>query len=159
MEDFVEQKEPKIVERPAFIIVGKLYRGKNENKEIPQLWQSYGPQMHQIKNVKNQHICYGVMDNFDQESKEFDYVAAQEVSQVEDPPEGLVSWEIPECTYAVFTCTLPTISETFDYIYHKWLPASGYEHSPSLEFELYDERFHPEKPQSELDIYIPIKKK
>ena len=148
--------EAKIVTIPAFTVAGMLYRGKNENREIPQLWQKFGPRMQEIKHAVKEPIAYGVMDNFDAESGEFDYMAALKVSSAEDIPEGMASWEIPESKYAVASCTLPTIHEIFKALYD-WIPASGYERAPGPELEWYDERFDPEQPHSELDIYIPIK--
>ncbi len=49
------------------------------------------------------------------------------------------------------------IMDNFDHIYQEWLPASDYQRQPGPEFELYDERFDPHDPESELDVYISIK--
>ena len=155
----MEFPEPKIVSREKFKVVGKLYRGDNTNQEIPKLWQEYGPQMGSIPHVVNRHISYGVMDHFDEQTKVFDYLAGQEVSRVEQLPEGLASWEIPAMTYAVVTCTLPTLMQAFDFLYKDWLPASGYERAPGAEFELYDERFDPQRPHSAMELYIPVNQK
>jgi len=149
--------EPKIATRPAFTIVGMLYRGKNEKGEIPQMWDEFISRADEIKRKVNPHVAYGVIDNFDMRSGEFDYVAGFEVESIADIPEGMVSWEVPEGTYAVFTCTLPTLMEAFQYAYKTWLPQSGYSRADGPEFELYDENFDPEDESSEMYIYIPIK--
>ena len=150
--------EPKIVSRPAFTVVGMKYRGKNEQNEIPQLWSQFGPRMGEIKHKVDRDIAYGVMGNLDESSGEFDYVAAIEVENADDLPNGMVSWGVPEQTYAVFTCTLPTIRETFQHVYETWLPQSAYQRGMDVEFELYDADFDPEDPSSEMTIYIPIKR-
>ena len=150
--------DPKIVTKKSFTVAGFKYRGKNENQEIPQLWQTYNRRFGQLRHRTPEKIAYGLMDNFDEQSGEFDYVAGTAVSSDKDLPADAVIWEVPEQTYAVFTCTLPTIHETFDNIYSKWLPKSGAKRQPGIEFELYDERFSTEDPDSELDIYIPIQK-
>jgi AraC family transcriptional regulator len=149
--------EPKIVTKPAFTVVGMKYRGKNEKSEIPQLWEQFGPRICEIKHLADPHVAYGVMHNYDEESGEFDYVAGFEVSSVAEVPEGMVSWEVPEQTYAVFTCTLPTLMETFERAYKTWLPHSGYQRADSPEFELYDENFDSQDENSEMAIYIPIR--
>jgi AraC family transcriptional regulator len=151
--------EPKIVTREAFQVVGMKYRGKNENQEIPQLWQDYGARWKEIQHVVNPEVAYGVMNNYDESSGEFDYVAAMEVERLEDIPEGMVGWKVSEQTYAVFPCTLPKIKEAYDYALHKWLPESAYLHAGSVEFELYDEEFNPQDPDSEFYYYMPIKEK
>jgi AraC family transcriptional regulator len=149
--------EPKIVNRGAFTIVGMKYHGKNENNEIPQLWGEFGPRMGEIKQVANLHVAYGVCDNFDMSSGEFDYIAGFEVGSTAEIPESMVSLDIPAGKYAVFTCTLPTLGETYQYAYHTWLPQSGYQRAPGPEFELYDESFDLKDPSSKMDVYIPIK--
>ncbi len=151
--------EPKIVKRAAFQVVGMKYRGKNENQEIFQLWGEYGARWKEIKHIVNPDEAYGVMDHFDERSGEFDYVAAMEVERLEDIPEGMVGWEVPAQTYAIFPCTLPKIREVYDYALHQWLPESPYEHTGDIEFELYDENFNPEDANSEFFYYMPIKEK
>jgi AraC family transcriptional regulator len=149
--------EPKIVSRPAFRVVGLKYRGKNENNEIPRLWQAIGPRVREIKNIADDHVAYGISANMDESTGEFDYVAAFEVSTSEDIPEGMVCFEVPGGKYAVFSTTLPKIGETFHSAYHSWLPESGYQAAGGPEFELYDERFDVQDSSSEFDLYIPVK--
>lgn len=148
--------KPKIASRSAFTVVGTKYHGKNENKEIPQMWQDFGPRMREIKQVVNTCIAYGICANMDEKTGEFDYVAGFEVEAVADVPEGMVSMEIPEATYALFTTTLPAIHETFHNAYHTWLPQSGYRPTGGPELELYGEEFDPQDPTSTFEVYIPI---
>jgi AraC family transcriptional regulator len=150
--------EPKIVKRAAFTVVGMKYHGKNENNEIPQMWGQFGPRVPEIKHIVDPHVAYGVCDNFDESSSEFDYIAGFEVGSTAEIPEGMVSWDIPEGKYAVFTCTLPTLGETYQYAYYTWLPQSGYQRAAGPEFELYDESFDPKDPSSKMDVYVPIQK-
>lgn len=148
--------EIKIVEMPAFTIVGLKYRGKNEEDEIPQLWQALMPRAQEIEAMVELPVAYGISANMDEDSGEFDYVAGFEVSRATDIPEGMVVIEVPGGRYARFTTTLPNIGETFQNAYGQWLPAVGLKPSGGPEIELYDERFDSEDPSSEFDIYIPI---
>lgn len=152
----VNTMEPKIVSKPALTVVGMKYRGKPLSDEIPQLWGAFAARIGEIKHIRNPEIAYGVSDNMDESTGEFDYVAACEVESAADIPEGMVSVDFPAQTYAVFTCTLPTIGETFEYIYRTWLPTSGFRRPRSPEFELYDEDFNPNDPSSELYVYVPV---
>jgi AraC family transcriptional regulator len=148
--------EPKIITKPAFTVVGMHYRGRNEQNEIPQLWQALGPRSQEIENLAQTHAAYGIMYGYDESSGEFDYLAAMEVKTASNVPEGMISLEVPKQTYAVFTCTLPTIGQAFEHINHTWLPQSGYQRAGGPEFEYYDKRFDIQKPESEMDLYIPI---
>ncbi len=149
--------QPKIVDRPGFTVVGLKYRGKNENNEIPQLWQVLMPRVGDIKNMVDDHVAYGISANVDESSGEFDYIAGFAVSTIEDVPEDMVSFEVPGSKYAVFPTTLPKIGETFKNAYHTWLPEGGYQPTGGPEFEAYDERFDPQDPGSLFDLYIPVK--
>jgi AraC family transcriptional regulator len=148
--------ELKIVEKAGFAVVGLKYRGKNENYEIPQVWQALGPRTGEIENLADHTAAYGISADVDHSAGEFSYIAGFEVSNAEDVPEGMVAFEVPAGKYAVFRTTLPKIGETFQNAYHTWLPQAGHQPSGGPEFELYDEQFDPQDPKSEFDLYIPI---
>ena len=151
-------EEPKILTKPAFTVIGMKYRGKNEHEEIPQLWGKFMDRASEIVGKVDPQVCYGVEDNYDETSGEFDYVAALEVSSEADVPAGMVKWEVPDRTYAVFTCTLPTIREAYNSAYKSWLPESGYQRTPGPEFELYDQDFDPHVLSSPMYLYVPVNK-
>jgi AraC family transcriptional regulator len=148
--------EPKIENQSAFRFVGMKYRGRNEQNEIPLLWREFASRVAEVQNRQEEHATYGIAGNYDQETGEFDYLAALHVTAAADVPEGMVSWHVPAHTYAVFSCTLPTITETHKHIRETWLPGSGYRHTGGPELELYDEAFDPENPASLTYLCIPI---
>jgi AraC family transcriptional regulator len=149
--------EPRIVESQAFTVVGLKYHGKNENNEIPGVWDALHPRIGEIGNMATDRVAYGISAYMDPSTGEFDYVAGFEVSSTEDIPEGMIHFEVPGGKYAVFATTLPAIGGTFRHAYHTWMPTSGYQPAGSPEFERYDEGFDPQDPSSEFDLYIPIK--
>ena len=147
--------EPKIESRSAFRVVGLKYHGKNEQNEIPQLWGEFAARVVEVQNRVDAHATYGIVGKHE-DTGEFDYVAGLNVSPAADVPEGMVSWDVPAQTYAVFSCTLPTIGRTLDHIFKTWLPASDYQHADGPALELYDDEFDPNNPASLMYIYIPI---
>jgi AraC family transcriptional regulator len=148
--------EPRIVERAGFIVVGLKYHGKNENNEIPQVWEAFHPRIDEIKNMVTDRTAYGISASMDPATGEFDYVAGFEVSSGDDVPEGMVCFEVPGGKYAVLNTTLPKIGETFRHAYETWMPAAGYRPTGGPEFELYGEGFDVEDPSSEFELCIPI---
>ncbi len=148
--------EPKIVTKPAFTVVGMLYHGKNENNEIPRLWDEFNPRMQEIKQMVTPPRAYGVCGNPGDDDA-FDYLAGFEVDGIDEIPAGMSSWKVPEQTYAVFPCTIKSIGEAYQYAFQTWLPKSGYQHVKGPDFELYDEDFDPKSKDPELTIFIPIK--
>lgn len=148
--------EPRIVERKAFSVVGLHHRGKAGGSEIPQLWQSLGPRVPEIKNLVYPSVAYGVCDNMDTSTGEFDYVAGFEVSTPVEVPEGMVACDVQGGKYAVVACTLPTLEQAYTHIYKMWLPQSGFEGTGGTDFEMYGNEFDAQNPASEFEIYIPI---
>lgn len=150
-------KEPTIVTKRAFTVVGKSYRGKNERDEIPELWRQFWQRHEEITHRTGAGVAYGVAGNKDPETGDFDYVAGLEVDDSRDIPPEMVSWDVPEQTYAVFQCTLPTLMATYQYVFTEWLPESEYDLGDGPEFELYDESFSPEEGEFGMFLYIPVK--
>ena len=147
--------EPQIVKKPAMTLVGLPLHGKLEGMDLISLWNGFGPRMAEIKDG-TPSICYGAMDNYSEATGEFDYLAACEVKSAAAVPAGMVSWNIPAQTYAVFPSTLPQIGEAWMTAYQQWLPQSGYKRAAGPEFELYDEKFNPQDPASTLYLCVPI---
>jgi AraC family transcriptional regulator len=140
--------------RPEFEVIGMKYRGRNEANEVPKLWESFVPRMGEVKKRVDLTVSYGLMDNYDEDSGEFDYIASVEVSSSEELPPGMVRVKVPEQTYAVFKASLPTIKEDFGRIYQEWLPEKGFQRAPGPEFELYDREFEVDKT---IYVYMPIR--
>jgi AraC family transcriptional regulator len=88
------------------------------------------------------------------------YTACVEVSNSDLIPEGTVQALIPAGTYAVFTHAGPTenLDQTFSYAYTKGLAKENLELAGEFDIEVYDHRYKEGSPDSELDIYIPVKR-
>ena len=150
------EMEPKIVHKPEFTAIGMEYRGKNENNEIVQMWQEFVPRIKEIKHANFTWGTYGICRDLPA-GEGVNYLAAVEVDQVEDVPQGMAVWTVPEQMYALFTCTLPTLHEAYRHAFETWLPQSEYKRGDGPDFELYTEEFDPEVEDSKMYIYVPIK--
>ena len=151
--------EPRIVIKDEFMVVGLEYIGKNENREISQMWGELFPRISEIKNINNPGIFYGVCECTGDAATGFSYIAGQEVSDMDDIPEGMAGKVIPAAKYAVYTHTgsFEALSTTYQNIFQTWLPQSGMEIADGITLELYDERFDNFSEKSAFDIYVPIK--
>lgn len=158
--------KPKIQTKPAFKAIGISYIGKNEAGEIPGLWDIYNQRCQEIKSIDNAY-CYGLCfsapvqvnksDHF--EPGVFEYVAATEVENDEEIPEGMVYREIPDHTYLVFTHhgKLDKLGETYKYIYETWIPQSNHILHPSkFDMEVYTDEFIFNSDESKFYIYVAI---
>jgi len=150
--------EPKYTEKKGFKAAGMRYEGKMTGTEIPQLWDRFVPRIDEPKNRINSPVSYGICIDGDAEGN-IDYVAAVEVSDFDNLPDGFASVEIPDNKYAVFTHKGPIskFHDTVQYVYGKWLRESGVEKAMAPDFEIYDERFKGDAEDSECDLYVSIK--
>jgi AraC family transcriptional regulator len=156
--------EPKIINKKSFPVIGMQIQttsqdGKNF-QEIPQFWKQITEDnlFERIPPQKHPGSYLGICMDFEPDGG-FSYLIASEVTHTEDIPEGMVCKTIPPATYAVFTAhgKMPeAIQETTKYIYQEWLPASGYQHAGTPDFELYDERSTVGGEDALVDIHIPI---
>jgi predicted transcriptional regulator YdeE/DNA-binding transcriptional MerR regulator len=150
------EMQPKIVHKPEFTAVGMEYRGKNENQEIKQMWQEFVPRIKEIKHANFTWGTYGICRDMPAEEG-LKYLAGVEVDKVEDVPAGMAVWTVPEQTYAVFACTLPTLHEAYRHAFETWLPQSEYQRGDGPDFELYTDEFDDKVEDSKMYIYVPVK--
>lgn len=141
----------KIVNLEAQKAVGMVYRGMNENGEIPALWQVFNKRYNTLSPSNN--ACYGLC--YMDADNNFAYMAGVTVDDLASIPEDMEVATIPGGKYAVFTFTdhISQIKGFWDRIYTEFLPQQGLVATEAMSFELYDGRF---SVNGELDIYIPV---
>lgn len=131
-----------------------------------ELWQNFMPQRKAIKNIASPDL-YSVevyppsfFNKFDPNIL-FDKWAAMEVTDINTIPEGMESLTLPSGLYAVFLYKGPAsaATETYQYIYRKWLPNSDFMLDLRPHFALMTEKYKHEQPDSEEEIWIPVKPK
>ena len=147
--------EPKIERHPAFRIVGMKVHGKNEHGEIPKMWGEFAARVAEVQDRAEQNVTYGVSANY-AETGEFDYVAGIHVNPTADVPSGMVSWDVPAATYAVFSCPFQAIGPTYGYIWGEWLQSGAYEQDMT---KLGFDYFPPGTGEgdSPIEIWFPVK--
>lgn len=151
--------EPKIVERPAFTIVGMRYYGKNQNKEIPKMWEEVIPRFGEIPQT-GPRISYGYCSMEVAADGSFEYIAGLETAETPVVPEGMLARLVPAQKYAVFVHRgeLKGLPQTWKNIQEVWMPAAGLERANGPDFEAYEEgRFIGDVLESELEIWVPVK--
>jgi predicted transcriptional regulator YdeE len=146
--------EPTIQQKPGFLAIGMNWHGKPQGKEIPQLWDDFFPRMTEVPNQASSQESFGVIDNYNPATGEFDYTACVAVTKTTQIPTGMVSKMVPPNRYAVFPCTLLTVQQTFADA-QAWFTTASYKRKMSPEFELYDAAFEGGE-NDQMYVYIPI---
>lgn len=136
-----------------------------ENKTF-QLWNGFMPRRNEIKKPIDSNLYslevfpVGYFDNFDPGSS-FQKWAAIEVTDFEEIPSEMETLIIPSGLYAVFTHKGPASEThtTYHSIFVEWLPNSEYTVDERPHFAIMGEKYKKDDPDSEEDIWIPIKTK
>ncbi len=156
---------PRIENISQKIVVGMRRRMSISKNEIPLLWKSFMPRKKEVLYVKNPFLYslevyddLGYFDHFNP-AKEFNKWAAVEVSTAEEIPQEMESLIIPDGMYAVFNYS-GAEQEAFSFyaaIFNQWLPSSNYSLDLRPHFALMGEKYKKGDPNSEEEVFIPIK--
>ncbi len=141
----------KIIEKPAFTVVGKKksFSFETADEEILKYWT-------ELMNAKEKEIegMYGVcLGSYGQEK--FDYLFADNYIPQKPIPNGFVTWTAPAGLYAAFPCKgkIPeSIHKVSSRIWEEWLPnCKDYTLAGDFDLEVYLDKEY-------CEIWIPVKK-
>ncbi len=136
------------------------------NNQTRALWEQFMPARRRVNSIEGAPF-YSVEIYPDlQYFRAFDPTiifekwAAMELEEGAAVPDGMELCTIPEGDYAVFLYRgKPSeVKDTYHYIFTVWLPSSGYQldHRPHL--AVMDERYKGEHPDSEEELWIPVRR-
>lgn len=157
--------QPSIINIPEKKLIGKHLTMSLINNETGELWRSFMPRRAEIQTkLNNEFISMQVYDSvsyFDEfnPASTFEKWATVEVNSFDNVPAEMETFVLPAGLYAVFLYKGDTsgASSMFRYIFSEWLPKSGYKLDNRPHFEILGDRYKNNDPNSEEDIYIPIK--
>jgi AraC family transcriptional regulator len=156
---------PDIREIPEKKLVGMRMKMSLAFNQTPALWKRFMQRRREIKNnLSSELISMQVYEaGFDIRSFNmntiFEKWAATEVDELDAIPADMESIILPAGLYAVFLHIgdASTGPQTFQYIFGTWLPNSGYILDDRPHFEVLGEKYKNEDPDSEEEIWIPIR--
>lgn len=171
---------PVIMKKAEFKVAGYGIKtnitNSNYTKDIASFWCNYDGEnleskMYKILNPPK-HGEVGICVPERGESGDAVYLLGVIVDNFDNVTNDMITVEVPEATYAVFT-TPPVdtskdldnndfpeaIKNTWKYIFEEWFKDSEYVFDESkFDFEFYDERCHGRK-DTVMEIYVPIQKR
>lgn len=158
-------KHPRIEVLSPKILVGVSKTMSLANNLTGQLWGQFGPRIKVIPNrIGDDKISMQLYppNYYAQFSPTTEFIkwATVEVSSFDDVPEGLQTFDLPGGLYAVFdykgSSADPTI---FQYIFTEWFPKSGYVIDDRPHFEVLGPKYKNNDPNSEEEIWVPVREK
>ncbi len=146
-------------------LIGKHLTMSLVNNKTAELWKSFMPKRHEITNSLTQELIsmqvYSPTHfiNF-KPTNEFEKWACVEVSNFDTLPDNMETFVLTAGLYAVFDYKgLSTDTQIFQYIFGTWLPESNYTLDNRPHFEVLGSKYKNNDPNSEEEIWIPIKQK
>lgn len=133
------------------------YLGNNANQEISRLWQHFNQRADEL--IGEGNCFYGVCSMLPgSKAGWMEYVAGMKVSKTVKCPQGMVIFDVPANTYAVFKHhgALASLRATYEGIMASW-KTSGMQPAGNYDMEVYDEKFLDFIPESVFYIYEPVK--
>ncbi|MDH4617000.1 GyrI-like domain-containing protein [Brevibacillus sp. AY1] len=109
-------------------------------------------------------VTYGVFvdpPNYNPDTDPFSWIAGVEVLHDAEPPEGMISYELPKATYAVldYKGDIDRAGDAYGQLYD-WITQSEYVQAGSYGFEMYSKVYSmTERQNAEFSLYFPVRKK
>jgi AraC family transcriptional regulator len=147
-------------------LVGKRMTMSFSDNKTAELWKGFMPRRKEImKSIGTELYSMQLYDpkffsNFNPDA-EFEKWATIEVTDFESVPDQMEAFRLEGGLYAVFLYrgTASAAADSFRYIMGEWLPVSGYDLDNRPHFEILGEKYKNESPESEEELWIPIKPK
>lgn len=156
--------EPRIENIKEKKLIGLHITMSLSNNKTFTLWQEFMPRKKEILNTLNNHLfsirVYQPHQDLSDIHKEFEKWAALEVLDFVALPDKMKGFVLEKGLYAVFLYKgLSSDHSIYNYIYGTWLPNSNYILDNRPHFEIMDEKYKNNDPDSEEEIWIPVELK
>lgn len=146
-------------------LVGQHLRMSLADNRTVELWQAFMPRRKEIQNVASSDLfsmqVYSKRFDLKDFSLDtpFEKWAAVEVSGFDDIPDGMASFVLSGGLYAVFLYKGDSraFHDAFQFIFSDWIPNSPYEVDDRPHFEWLGLKYKNNDPDSEEEIWIPIR--
>ena len=160
-----KQIQPRIETLSEKKMLGNQVKMSIIDNKTPELWQQFMTRKKEIKNdLGDNKYSMQVYDQsyFEKFNPKAEFVkwATVEVANFENVPKGLETFILKGGLYAVFEYKGSSEDKSiFQYIYTSWLPNSDYMLDDRPHFEVLGKKYKNNDPNSEEEIWIPIKLK
>ncbi len=147
---------------PGKTLVGQKIQTSFANNQTRLLWSGFMPKRKTITDaISNDLYAVQIYPNGmpSDPTEIFVKWATMEVNAGATVPEGMEVLQLPPGNYAVFLHkgSAATGPQAFRYIFMEWLPASGHKLDDRPHFEILGAAYKNDDPQSEEEIWIPVK--
>jgi AraC family transcriptional regulator len=148
----------RFVDAPAMLMAGirREHTFAGAVQGIPEQWRAFRATTPPAQRVGSR--CFGVICSAVPAEQRFEYMTAFHVTDFSGLAPDVGRLKIPANHYAVFTHRghVSTLWDTWDAIWNRWLPMSGYTGLHAPDFEVYDAQFNLETGLGGMEIWYPV---
>lgn len=158
--------EAKVVSLPEFKVMGIRIEANLDELESgvgKQTYESLLSRKDEIVHKKNDNVIlmqmYPMKPDFNPRVDRFTQLFCYEVTnQEDDVPDGMIKHQVAGSDYVTYTHKglESELSRSYDYVYGQWMHEYGKE-PKGFDYEIWDERYNPDSPDNEIDMYVAIK--
>jgi AraC family transcriptional regulator len=164
---FITYMQPQIIKTKAFSLAGLSMEMSIQHNKVKELWSSFIPILKKNNLLGIQDLYsveeYQGLDYFQEfnPEKTFKKWAAIKIKPESTFPDTFEPLQVPEGLYAVFSYKgkATEANKFYHFIFNHWLPGSEYVLDTRPHFAIMGEKYKGERPDSEEDIWIPVKPK
>ena len=156
---------PRIEKLEEKKLIGQNIKMSLADNKTGLLWGQFAPRIKEIQNKSSEdkismQIYPPLYYKQFNPGHEFEKWATVEVKDFEKIPNGMESFILKEGLYAVFDYKGSSSDNSiFQYIFSEWIPNSKYVVDNRPHFEVLGSKYKNNDPNSEEEIWIPIKEK
>lgn len=157
--------EGKVIKLAGFDVVGMKIEANLDELESgigKRAYDSLIARKDEILYKKNEHVImmqiYPIKPGFNPRVDRFTQIFCYEVSESDTIPSEMIHHQVPESEYVTYTHKglESDLGRSYDYIYGQWMREHGRE-PKEYDFEVWDERYKPQSPDNEIDLYVALK--
>jgi len=150
---------------PAFRIVGVRIEANLDELESgigKEAYETLLSRKDEISGKNHDHVIlmqiYPMKPGFNPRVDRFTQIFGYDAAPSDLTPADLFQHVVPESNYATYTHKglESELGRSYDYLYGTWVREAGKE-PRGYDFEIWDERYRPESPDNEIDMYVALK--
>jgi AraC family transcriptional regulator len=159
------EMKARIITLPSIQVVGYRIEATVEAFESglgKEAYRSLEERRDEIAGKKHDHTIlmqiYPDNPDFNPQTDSFSHLIGYEVVQGGETPSQMISHSVPESKYVTFTHQglESELSDSYAYVYGEWMSETGHE-PKDYDFEIWDQRYQPDSPDNEIDLFIALK--
>ncbi|WP_274648567.1 GyrI-like domain-containing protein [Paenibacillus humicola] len=157
--------EPAVVKRDSFMVAGVAYEATLPQIEEQELGKKAYDRVLACRDTLSHRVSdavlliqvYPMKPGFNPHTVAFTQLIGYQVAEHSTLPEGLTLRSFPASDYLAYTHRGPEsqLGTSYDKLYGEWMRQQA-RRPAGFDIEVWDERYRPEEPDNEIDLFVAL---